>query len=216
MQQQRDLRLAGALIGSAAVATVIGAGLTGVMKATSDVPDELWRAPWSEGEFRVFVAYTVVTHGLVVAGLLLLRGSGWLPERAAIRRGLGAVVGGTLLLAIAEVCSLSVANANASDEGMWVGALYGISSVLLAVGMIVAGISARRPEAGSPATSALLICGVLSVPTIVLGPTSLTWLAVAIYGVGYVVLAAALLGAGRALAPAETDAVPELRARSAS
>ncbi|NUR97470.1 MAG: hypothetical protein HOV67_19710 [Kribbellaceae bacterium] len=184
----RNLSVTG-LIG-AAVTTLTGIGVEAVVKPASTVSDKLWSYPWSADAFvPVSVAYAVL-HLLVFCGMLAFLGT--LTTRAG-RAGAAIAGGGTLVLLLAELGSIPIADQRLSDTGpQVVGAFFGLGVALTAVGLLIAGVVVLRSWVGWQRYAAL-VAGVWAVVMIGLSMTSALPLGVAIYGITLCVLFAAVL-----------------------
>jgi hypothetical protein len=185
------------------VALLTGAALTGagciwaaVAQATGHVPSDLFRYPLSHGAVVPFALLAACAHACLLAGVLWLRRSG-LPQARAITGGLGAVVVGTAVLVVCEFASIPVADQLGYAYGaswVWIG--FAVASLFAVFGMLTAGLSISA-HTSDPTwrDHAPLICGLLSLVVLPLESTNILWLGVALYAVGYGMLAAALLTA---------------------
>ncbi|HWD81235.1 MAG TPA: hypothetical protein VG497_20215, partial [Kribbella sp.] len=173
----RNLSVTG-LIG-AAVTTLTGIGVEAVVKPASTISDKVWSYPWSADAFvPVSIVYAVL-HLLVFCGMLALFRA--LTTRAG-RVGAAIAGGGTLVLLVAELASIPIADQQLSDTGPQViGAFFGLGVALTAIGLLVAGVPVLRSWAGWQRFTAL-IAGVWAVVMIGLSMTSALPLGVAIYG----------------------------------
>jgi len=108
---------------------------------------------------------------------------------------IGAAIAGAgpLVLMVAELASIPIADQRMDDTGpQVVGALFGLGVALTAIGLLVAGI-AVLPRWTGWQRYAVLAAGVWAVVMIVLSMTSALPLGVAIYGITLCVLFAAVL-----------------------
>ncbi|GAA1115801.1 hypothetical protein GCM10009630_11710 [Kribbella jejuensis] len=192
----RNLSVIG-LIG-AAVTTLTGIGVEAVVKPASTISDKLWSYPWSADAFiPVSIGYAVL-HLLVFCGLLAFLRA--LPRRAG-RVGAGIAGGGTLVLFLAELASIPIADQRLSDTGpQVVGAFFGLGVALTAVGLLIAGVVVLRSWTGWQRYAAL-VAGVWAVVMIGLSMTSALPLGVAIYGITLCALFAAVLTRDRQPTP---------------
>ncbi|HEY3514274.1 hypothetical protein [Kribbella sp. NPDC051137] len=176
------------LIG-AAVTTLTGIAVEAFVKPASTISDQQWSYPWSAGALvPVSVAYAVL-HLLVFLGMVAL-------FRALTSRGgrIGAAIAGagTLVLLIAELLSMPIADRRLTDTGpKVVGALFGAGVALTAIGLLVAGVVVLRSWTGWQRYAAI-VAGGWAVVMIGLSTTSALPLGVAIYGVALCVLFAAV------------------------
>jgi hypothetical protein len=142
----RSVRRAG-IIGTAggALTALSGAAVATYVMPATDVPDTMWSYPWSSGALvPVSVAYAVL-HGLVLVGLLGFGRSGVAGDGRAARLGVMAAVAGTAVLAVAEFLSIPIAGQRMDDTGPGlVGAVFGVGTVVSAVGFVAAGVATVR------------------------------------------------------------------------
>ncbi|MGW6201329.1 hypothetical protein ACWF0M_34640 [Kribbella sp. NPDC055110] len=198
----RNLSVAG-LIG-AAVTTLTGIAVEAVVKPASDVSDKLWSYPWTSD------AFVPVSIGYAVLHLLVLRGMVAVYRAMTTRAGrVGAAIaaGGTLVLLLAELASIPIADQRLADTGpKVVGAFFGLGVALTAIGLVVAGIAVLRLWTGWQRYAAV-VAGIWSVAMIGLSMTSALPLGVAIYGITLCVLFAAVL-------TRDTQSSPDTRIRA--
>jgi hypothetical protein len=178
-----------------ATLTVAGGVYNAIAHLTGHVPDTLYRAPFSHGMFLTMAAFAAVTHALVLAGVLTLR------RRADISRagrgataGLWWVVGGTGLLVICEMLTIPLVDkAENATACSIVDGLFGLATVLATAGMLTTGAAVLRTRVWmSWRGYAPLGCGILSLIAIPMEFGSATsGFAIAVYGLGYMVLGAA-------------------------
>jgi hypothetical protein len=187
-------RRAGLACLTGAALTLAGCAVMGAAQATSDVPDDLFRAPLSHDLFVVFAVYAALVHLFVLAGVAGLQRSEAPGARRATRLGLGAVVAGTALLFVCEWATIPLVDQRESaTSSTIVDACFGVATLLVTFGMLTAGIVlARDARRDSWRRYAPLVCGLLSVVVIPIQFSSAIWLGVGIYGLGYAVLGAAL------------------------
>lgn len=192
----RNLSVIG-LIG-AAVTTLTGIGVEAVVKPASTISDQLWSYPWSADAFvPVSIGYAVL-HLLVFCGMLALFRA--LATRAG-RVGAAIAGAGTLVLLLAELASIPIADQRLSDTGpQVVGAFFGLGVALTAVGLLVAGFAVLRSWSGWQRYAAL-VAGVWAVVMIGLSMTSALPVGVAVYGVTLCVAFAAVLTHDRQTTP---------------
>jgi hypothetical protein len=140
-----SLRMEGisCIVGAAAL-TVL-AVVTQAVQASTDVPKDTWHYPWSSGTSITFYLLAAGSELLLVFGVLgLLRGGAAGPTRAA-RLGLWAAMVGTALIVAGHLGSIQVRD-ELVDDG-WprvVGGVFGLGTVLTAIGFLVAGRATIR------------------------------------------------------------------------
>ncbi len=144
-------RMAG--VHRAAVTGVLGAAATlvsGVFVAVvvqpgSDVPDDRFSFPWSASALVPVSLLFAVLHVLVLVGIAGLVASGLTGTSRSSRVGAWFALGGTGLLAVAEVASIAVRRQLMADTGAGlVGALFGVATALSMVGFLVLGTTTLR------------------------------------------------------------------------
>jgi len=132
----------------AALAFAVGAAGTALSGAvvqlavqpTTDVPDDRWSYPWTPGTFVVVTALFALLHLLITVGLVAFRRSGATGPSRAGRTGTALAVVGTLLLTLAELASIPIRDAAMDDASAGaVGALFGLGTLISAVGLLLAG-----------------------------------------------------------------------------
>jgi hypothetical protein len=186
----------------AGVVGIVGGGLTalsgaavaGVVTPASEVPEEMWSYPWSSGALvPVSLGYAVL-HGLVAVGLLGFARSGAAGDGRAGRLGPMVAVAGTLLLVVAELLSIPIAEQRMDDTGPGlVGALFGVGTLVSALGLLVAGVAAVRARRWDGwRRYAPLAAGVWLAAMIGLVDTPFLAVSVALYGLLLLVLGAAV------------------------
>ena len=184
------------------IALLAGASLTvaasivvGVAQSTTDVPKDLFRYPLTHGGFIGLSIFAAITHAPILIGVAWLLRSGTFGPSRAVRTGLRSVVFGTTLLFVSEWASLPFGDQH--NSATWptiVDAGFGVASIAVVLGMLGAGVaSARQVRSGSWRRYAPLICGLLSLVVIPLQFTSVLWLGIAIYGMGYGLLGLVLV-----------------------
>jgi hypothetical protein len=197
-----SLRLAGgACIVGAAMLTAL-AVVTQVVQATTDVPDDQWSYPWSSGTSITFYLFAAGSELLLAVGVLGLRRGGVAGTTRAASLSLWTALVGTALIVVGHLASIPIRD-ELVDAG-WprvVGGVFGLGTVLSAVGFLLAGRATIRvgiwrdwrrfTPLAVGACSAVLI-GLQFTPAL---PT-----AVAVYGLCFVAVGIALAtGQRRAL-----------------
>ena len=134
-------RTAGMLgIAGAALSALSAAGVAFVVQPASDVSKDMWSYPWSaDALIPVSIVYALF-HVLVAVGLVGLRNTG-----SAGRVGPLVAVAGTVVLTVAELLSLPIADQRMDDTGPGlVGATFGLGTVVSAIGLVIAGVVTVR------------------------------------------------------------------------
>jgi hypothetical protein len=175
-----SIRTAGTLgIAGAAVSALSAAGVAFIVQPASDVSDEMWSYPWSSDALvAVSIVYTLL-HVLVAVGLVGLRRTG-----AAGRVGPLVAIAGTVVLTAAELLSIPIAAQRLDDTGPGlVGALFGLGTVVSAVGLLIAGVvTIRRRGWNGWRRYAALATGIWTAVMIALINTPALAVAVLVYG----------------------------------
>ncbi|TDE03079.1 hypothetical protein [Jiangella asiatica] len=109
------------------------------------VPEDTYSYPLPTGGFAVVQIVLFAQHLGLAVGLLALRSTGVLGVGRAGRWGWGVAVFAMLVLAATELYGISAADAAyPSSRTAPLDALYAISSTLIAVGLIAAGVAVAR------------------------------------------------------------------------
>lgn len=111
------------------------------------VPEEMFSYPLTAGGFTVIQVWFFVQHLGLIAGIAALgRAQVMAPGRSA-RRGAGLAVAGMALLAVTELIAITARDSTYPGDGTGLlDALYGVSTVAVGVGLVLAGIAVRRGE----------------------------------------------------------------------
>jgi hypothetical protein len=127
------------------------AGLTGaasgIALATVDpvVPKEAWSYPQSSGAFVATQIWFAVQHLGLLAGLVALGWAGAAGRRRSARIGGRAAVIGMVALTITELLAATAADLTTDDAWvMALGALYGLVSLVIGVGLVIEGAGVLR------------------------------------------------------------------------
>lgn len=132
-------------------AGVLGAAV-GVLLSVypGQVPEDAYSYPLATGGFTVVQVMLFLQHLGLVAGLLALRSLGVLGDGRAGRAGWAVAVFGMLLLAVTELYGITAADVTyPSSRTDPLDALYAVSSILIAVGLIAAGVAVARSSVWS-------------------------------------------------------------------
>lgn len=185
----------------AGIACIVGALITAgggvasqIARASTNVSDEAWTYPWSGGTFIALTLLWGVSHLLIFFGLLGLRRSGLAGPTRAAAVGLSLAMAGMALLLVAEVASIPFRDQTVDDTGpAIVGAMFGLATLLTAVGLITAGKATmqsgrwhdwRRVTPLVTGIWALALVGLVFTPVMALG--------IAIFGLCFLALGIAL------------------------
>ncbi len=178
------LRRAGlALICGGAVVAVQGT-LAQLVRSSTTVSEDASSFPWSPGAFTVMCAVLAWAYAIVAVGLAALRRDGALGPRPGARRGLAVTIAGAALVACAELGSIPFAEDATDDAGpAALGGVFGLGTLLMGVGLVVAGIAARRAGRWSGwARTAPLAAGIWTVCLTGIAATDLLAAGVALQG----------------------------------
>ncbi len=198
----------------AGIACIVGALITAgggvasqIARASTNVSDEAWTYPWSGGTFVALTLLWGVSHLLIFFGLVGLRRSGLAGPSRAAAVGLSLALAGTALLLVAEVASIPFRDQTVDDTGpAIVGAMFGLATLLSAVGLITAGKATmqsgrwrdwRRLTPLVTGIWALILVGLVLTPVMALG--------IAVFGICFLALGFALYTRP---APAATAGTP--------
>jgi hypothetical protein len=131
-------------VGTALAGVVIQA----VVQPATTVPDDRWSYPWSSEALVVASLVFALLHALVLVGVLGFARSGIAGTSRSARLGLALALGGTAIFVLAEPASIPFRDQQLDDSGpAIVGGLYGLATLLSAVGFIAAGIATIRAGA---------------------------------------------------------------------
>jgi hypothetical protein len=181
-----DTRLAGACaVTGGALTAISGILVQTVVMPGSDVPDDQWSYPWSASALVPVSAVYATFHVLIFLALLGLAGSG-LAGRAGPRLALI----GTALLFVGELASIPIAGQTIDRPGpSLVGALFGVGTLISAIGFLVAGTAAVRAGRWHGWTRwTPLATGVVLLAVTGLAMTPALPAGVAAYGIGVVLI----------------------------
>jgi hypothetical protein len=183
-----------ALVGAAAI--TVAAGLLTLLK-TSVVPDDDWSSPYSHSAFVWMCLIAALSHALAFAGLLELRHPRYIGTSKAAGVGITIALAAMAVFFVNELVGITIRSQQESDTvPSIVGAIFGVASVAFLIGAVLAGRGAARDGAWRDRRRhLLLIWAVGTLPLIVLGPTDLFGLALAIWGIPMLLVGLALLSA---------------------
>jgi len=127
-------------------AGILGA-VSGIFLAVypGQVSEDMFSYPLTAGGFTVIQVWFFVQHLGLVAGIAALaRAETMAPGRSA-RWGIGLAASGMALLAVTELIAITARNSTYPGDGTGLlDTLYGVSSLAVGVGLILAGIAVRR------------------------------------------------------------------------
>ena len=128
------------------VAGILGAG-SGIFLALypGQVSEDMFSYPLTASGFAVIQIWFFVQHLGLLAGIAALaRAETMAPGRNA-RWGTGLAASGMALLAVTELIAITARNSTYPGDGTGLlDTLYGVSSLAVGVGLILAGIAVRR------------------------------------------------------------------------
>ena len=135
-----------AFIAAGAGIAVAGAVLAFGIQPNTDISVDMWRYPWSSsGAFVAFSVFTAALHSLIIVGLVAFGRSGAAGRSRAATRGVALAVAGTALLVVGELASIPIRDAKVDDtSAAIVGGVFGLASIALMVGFLVAGRATLR------------------------------------------------------------------------
>ena len=135
---------------SCIIAALVGVAIALVALATSPrVGDDRFSYPQSATLFVVTELVLALQHLPLIAALLAF--AAIVPSNVS-RRGLVAAAIGMGLLTLAELASISAANVQTeSNTATFVDSFFGVATVVIGVGLIVAGVSSVRSRWPGPA-----------------------------------------------------------------
>jgi len=185
-----------AFVAGAALTTISAAAVQLVVIPASDVSDEMWSYPWTSGALVAVSLLYAVFHLLIAIGLVGFGRSGVAGRSQMARVGVATAVVGTALLLVAELASIPIRDVAMDDTAAGVvGALFGLGTLLSAVGLLIAGkatLSASLWEGWRRYTP--LGAGIVTSALVVVAVTFTNALAggVALYGLSLLTMALAL------------------------
>jgi hypothetical protein len=188
--------------------TILAVG-TQVAQASTDVSKDQWSYPWSSGTSITVYLVAAVSQLLLVVGVLGLRRSGVAATTNTATLALWAAFAGTALIVIGQVASILIRDEMVHDS--WphvVEAVFGVGTVLSAVGFLLAGKATIRAGVWHDwRRFTPLAVGAWSTALIGLQLTPALASAVAVYGLCFLAL-------GAALATGQRQALPTTRAEA--
>ncbi len=137
------VRRAGALCMAAGI---LGAA-SGISLAVypAQVSEDMFSYPLTAGGFTVIQIWFFVQHLGLLAGIAALARAAVMAQGHSARWGSGLAVSGMALLALTELIAITARNSTYPGEGTGrLDVLYGVASIAVGVGLILAGIAVRR------------------------------------------------------------------------
>ncbi len=129
-----------------AAAGILGA-VSGIVLALypAQVSEDMFSYPNTAGEFTVIQTWFFVQHLGLLAGIAALARAETMARGRNARWGIGLAVAGMALLAVTELIAITARSSTYPGEGTGtLDLLYGVSSVAVGVGLVLAGIAVRR------------------------------------------------------------------------
>jgi len=178
----------------AAAFLAIGGIVTQIAQASTSVSDQVWSYPWSGRASIPISGSWAIAQTMLVLALLELRRSGLAGSTRQASVGLSIAAVGTSLIVVGHLASIAVRNQNIHATGPEIaGAIFGIGSVLSAVGLLLAGFgSARHGRWHGWRRFTLLVTGAWTVALIGLQFTAILPIAFSIYATCFLALGLAL------------------------
>lgn len=189
-------------IRKAALAGIVGALITAIAGAfvqlsiqpNTEVSDEMWSYPWTSAALVPTSLLYAVAHLLVAIGLVGLWRSRVAGGSRAAGVGIALAAGGSVLMTAAEIASIPIREARIDDTSAGVvGALFGLSTLLVAIGLLMAGratLAAGRWHGWRRIT--VIGTGIWTLAMVGIAATKALPMGVAIFGVGLLAIAVAL------------------------
>ena len=111
----------------------------------AQVSEDMFSYPLTAGGFTVIQIWFFVQHLGLAAGIAVLAGADIMSPGRNARWGIGLAVSGMAMLAVTELIAITARNSTYPGDGTGLlDALYGISSVAVGVGLILAGLAVHR------------------------------------------------------------------------
>jgi hypothetical protein len=190
-----QIRTAGAACALGGLVLAGGAIATQIVQASTSVPDDLWRYPWSSRTAVIAWAIFGTMEALILAGVLAWRRSGAAGSGRAARFGLPLAAIGTALIVAGHFASMPVRNQTIHDTGaQLVGGIFGAGTLVSAAGLVLAGWATVRAGVWRDWRRFVpLAIGVVTTALIGLQFTKALPTSVAIYSLGCAVFGVALM-----------------------
>lgn len=133
--------------GVVCVAAGILGAVSGIFLAVypGQVSEDMFSYPLTAGGFTVIQIWFFVQYLGLLAGIAALARAETMAHGRSARWGTGLAASGMALLALTELIAITARNSTYPGDGTGVlDALYGVSSLAVGVGLILAGIAVRR------------------------------------------------------------------------
>jgi len=178
------IRRAAAIGLGGAFITVAGATFSQILRGSSSVSTDRWSFPFGARAHVLLAVLWACSHALLFVGLNGIRRSGLVGERRAGVAAINLSLAGTTLLGVGEIASMWLANAKADAGGaVAVGSVFGLGTLLTAIGMVIVGIIVVRDGRWTgPGKAAPLVFGLVNAVQMALGPTDLFHIGIIAYG----------------------------------
>lgn len=181
------------------VSGMLGAA-SGIVLAVypAHVSENMFSYPVTAGEFTVIQIWFFVQHLGLLAGIAALARAETIARGLPARWGAGLAAAGMGLLAVTELIAITARNSTYPGDGTGLlDALYGVSSVTVGVGLILAGFAVRRRGRWSGwRGGVVLVAGVfvfVPMTPALMGPYILARLAITVWMLLFAALGYALL-----------------------
>ena len=205
MKANESLRRAAIACIVGAAATVVGGVVVqAIVQPATSVPDDRWSYPWSSSALVPISVLWAFLHVLVFVGVLAFARSGLGGESRGARVGSVLALAGTALLLVGELASIPIRHQHTDDTGAAiVAAVFGVATVLTALGFVAAGIATLRAGVWTGwGRFTPLSVGVAACALIGIGLTHALPSGVAAYGLCLLAFGVALHASATAGAPA--------------
>jgi hypothetical protein len=169
---------------------------TQAVQLSTDVPKDQWSYPWWSGASMSFWLAAALAHALIAVGVIGLRRSGVAGTTRTARLGLTSALAGAVVIVVGHLVSIPIRAQTTHDT--WpqiVGGAFGIGTVLVATGLLLAGWTTLRERHWEDwRRFTPIAAGGCAVAIIPLQLTPVLPTAVAIYGLSFVAIGVALGG----------------------
>ena len=128
------------------VAGILGA-VSGIFLAVypGQVSEDMFSYPLTAGGFAVIQIWFFIQHLGLLVGIMALAGAEVMAQGRSARWGTGLAASGMALLAVTEMIAITARNSTYPGDGTGLlDVLYGVSTIAVGVGLVLAGIAVRR------------------------------------------------------------------------